>query len=118
MVTSQLEELAEITKEIFAVGTPPSNLSEIQTYQRNLSVKFYDMGQLLRSYSDVDSALRASLDEAFSKAVTFKLISDKDFNYRPIKTSDYSGLSMHNFTNSGSTNELFYETLDWYKATR
>lgn len=116
--TSQLEYLAEVTKSVFRLGTPPTALSNIQTYQRSLSEKFYDMGQLLRSYTNVDSQLEDALNDAFSNAVTYKLISDFDFNNKPINTRDYSGLSMHHYINSGSPNETFYQTLDWFMATR
>lgn len=116
--TSQLYNLADVTREIFLTGTPAPSLANIQTYQRNLAVKFYDMGQLLRSYTDVSPGLETALDEAFDKAVTYKLISDRDFNNKVINTADYSGLSMHNYTDSGSSNETFYQTLDWFKVTR
>lgn len=116
--TSQLYNLADVARDIFATGTPATSLANIQTYQRNQPVKFYDMGQLLRSYTNVPSGLETALDEAFDKAVTYKLISEKDFNNRVINTAGYSGLSMHNYTDSGSSNETFYQTLDWFKATR
>lgn len=115
--TSGLDFLALAAGDVMKTGTPPANLSTIQTYQRSLPVKFYDMGQLLRSYSGVPTEVLTNLDEALDATVVYKLISDLDFSNRPVNTRDYSGLSMHHFTDSGSPNEEFYKTLDWYKAT-
>ena len=117
---ANIDALAEAAGNIFAQGTPPdaNTLSGIQNYERDLSVKFYDMGQLLRSYTGIDESLRDSLAEAFALTVPLKLISDRDFGRRPIQTWEYSGLSMHNFIDNGSQNNNFYKMLEWFKATR
>lgn len=117
--TGELEQLAEVAKTIISEGTLPTPLTGLQTYQRSpITEKFYDMGQLLRTYMDITEETEQQLTSALNGAVRYKLISDYDFNGRPINTSVYSGLSMHNFVDNGSGNAEFYKILDWYKATR
>lgn len=116
--TSYLYLLADAAKEIFNTGIAPTSLSGIQTYQRSLSEKFYDMGQLLRSYYGVSEESWQTLAEAFGEVVVFKRISPYDYNVKPVNVEAYSGLSMHHYLDSGSSNEMFYQSLDWFKATR
>lgn len=116
--TSYLNSLAEATKEILKNGESPTLLSGIQTYQRNLNVKFYDMGQLLNSYTGLDEEIRKEFDTAMNNAVVYKLISDYDFNRRPINVKEYSGLSIHYFVNNGDSYNNYYKELDWYQQTR
>lgn len=120
MDLSQSDFIAEAARNIISYGKAPesSSLTDIQTYQRNLSVKFYDMGQLLDKYTDIDVEASIKLNDAFGAFVIYKRISDFDFNHRPINTREYSGLSMHNFINNGTADNEYYKTLDWYKATR
>ena len=116
--TRMLDELAEASREIFLTGNPPTTFYDIQTYQRNLSVRFYDMGQLLNSYTNVSPEAKNNLKEAFDKAVVCKYITPFDFNYKSVNVKDYSGLSMHHYTPGNGQNEEFYRELDWFKATR
>lgn len=119
MNTGNLDLLADATSRILRQGNPPASFSSIQTYQRSpITVKFYDMGQLLESYSGVSVELKEDLEEAFEKVVEYKLISEYDFNGKAINVKDYSGLSMHHYTDDGSGNDEFYRLLDWYQATR
>lgn len=117
--TQALNALASASRVFFATGQPPLTFTDIQNYSRLSGNRpFYDMEQFLDAYSDVNEIARANLKQAFSDAVTFKLISDKDFNGRPISVADYSGLSMHAFADNGTPDNNFYKVLDWYKATR
>lgn len=117
MDTENIELLADASGNILRNGTPPSSLSSIQNYERNLAVRFYDMKQLLDSYDNVKDEFKQELDQAFDEVVICKYISRFDFNHRPINVADYSGLSMHYYTPGGTYAE-FYEYLDWFKATR
>lgn len=120
MDTKYLPELAEASKEVIATGTAPSasRLKLVQDYQRFQKVNFYDMGQLLNSYSELSEDVKANLTSAFSNAVVYKAISNFDFNRIKINVADFSGLSMYNFTDSDNSYDLFYQQLDWYQATR
>ena len=117
--TSKLDLLAEASSNIFSQGILPPDFipSGIQNYGRQ-GYKFYDMKQLLDIYQDVGEGLKMQLNAAFEEAVIYKAISDYDFNDKPINVSDYSGLSMHNYTDDGSQNNAFYRELDWFKSTR
>lgn len=117
---SQLPLLAEATGKIFETGIAPDAnvLNTIQTYQRSLPVRFYDMGQLLNSYEDIDADLKTQLADAFDRTVIYKAISKRDFNNRDINVKDYSGLSMHHYEDNGSLYNLYYTELDWFAATQ
>lgn len=123
MDTAKLENLAWAAKEIFRIGTPPSSLHDIQNYGTKIdgkNVYFYDLKQLLDSYSGITRNDREELHQALQKAVIFKRISSRDFNSpsQPVNVDDYSGLSVHHYLDSDTDAEKFYRTLDWYKATR
>lgn len=120
MKTDQLDQLASATANVISNGIPPTTqeLSVIQTYQRKLDEKCYDMGQLVRSYSNLPSEYLNAFNKAMDKVVIYKLISYLDFNNRPIQVGEYSGMSMHFYKDTNSENETFYRELDWYKATR
>lgn len=117
--TGKLDLLAEASSSIFSQGVFPPDFFpyNIQNYGRQ-GYKFYDMKQLLDIYQDVGEGLKMQLNAAFEEAVIYKAISDFDFNDEPIIVSDYSGLSMHNYTDDGSQNNAFYKELDWFKSTR
>lgn len=118
MDTDNLDMLVDASRDIFGAGGEPTGLSAIQTYQRDQPVKFYDMGQLLRSYSHLDNGMKSALTDAFDKVVIYKRISQYDFNHKEINVTDYSGLSMYNYTGADNRYEDFYRTLDWYNITR
>lgn len=119
--TSQLENLAAASALIFDKGIAPTDFNGIHNYSRLSGHPFYDMGELMNAYQNIDNETLREFNIAINKAVIFKLASPFDFSWpRPedINQATYSGLSMHNFINSGSSDEEFYKTLDWYKATR
>lgn len=117
--TGKLESLAEASSNIFRHGAfpPDFSFSSVQNYGRQ-GYKFYDMKQLLDAYRDVDENLKEQLNAAFEEAVIYKAISNYDFNHHSINVEQYSGLSMHHYIGNGSSNEEFYRTLEWFKATR
>lgn len=117
--TSKLGLLAEASSKVFLEGVGPASneLYKVQNYGRQ-GYKFYDMGQLLDKYGLVSVQTKEELKDALNEAVIFKAISDLDFNDNPINIKDYSGLSIHYYTNDGSKDNIFYQQLDWYKATR
>ena len=116
--TSELEYLAEVSNRLLKEGTPPQYLSGIQNYSRLKDQPFFDMGQLMESYKNVSAETMADFKDAINKAVTYKLTSEIDFNGRLMDVERYSGLSMHYYEDNGTTQEEFYSTLDWFKATR
>lgn len=122
MATENLENLAKVASDIFHTGEAPADLSYIQNYTRSWLTKdgiyFYDMKQLLESYSGLDAAMVAELNAAMDNVVVFKVFSDYPVPGPQIEAEHYSGLSMHNFKDNGSFNNNFYKELDWYKATR
>lgn len=123
IATEELLNLATIVKKIYLTGNPPTNLSTIQNYTRgtmyNKGYRFYDMNQLLQSYSDIEDSLKNELNEVMKRVVIFKLFNA--YNYPGPTITDpnnFSGLSMHNYKDNDSYEETFYRELDWYKATR
>lgn len=115
--TQELERLADTARDIFANGGYP-NLTGIQNYSRLSGTPFYDMGQLLDSYANITENEKENLNQALKSAVVCKFITDYDFNGRFINVADYSGLSIHNFTDNNTDSDNFYKELDWYNATR
>lgn len=118
METYQLEYLANASRKVFAEGTAPFDLYNINNYSRINQQPFYDMGQFLGSYSGVSAESMAEFKEAMNATVVYKYASSSDWANHYINPSRYSGLSIHDYIDNGSGSELFYETLDWYKATR
>lgn len=123
IATDDLPKLAETAKKIFATGVAPTNLSNIQNYTRGTmyskGYRFYDMNQLLKSYTVTDESLEDELEEIMKKVVIFRL-SNSYTTPGPAITNptNYSGLSMHFYRDNDSYDETFYRELDWYKATR
>ena len=49
--------------------------------------------------------------------VIYKVATDVDFNYAPIRQEHYSGLSCYAYSEYDETAKgRFYRTLDWYKS--
>lgn len=120
--TEKLEPLAEIARGIIATCSPPNNLASIQNYTRpwltEQGIYFYDMGQLLESYSGISESQKTSLQIALAEAVPIKFLASYSWPGPVIDPRHFSGLSMHNYIDNASYNESYYRTLDWYKATR
>lgn len=116
-----LNRLALTAKEIFALGEAPSSMSYIQNYTRSQtmgSIKFYDLGQLLESYTGVGENIIQEFKNALEEAVVYKTSNGYSWPGPVINPAHYSGLSVHNFVDNNTYEENFYKELDWYKATR
>lgn len=126
--SSELEGLAEVTREISGLYGEPGSLAGVQNYsilyENSRRTTFYDMRQLLEAYGPLNSDLKKKTDAAFGRAVLYNKISDRNWTNgyvtypEDIDVSGCSGLSMNNFVDNGTTASEFYRTLDWYKATR
>lgn len=119
MDTAGLQNLAEAASKIFQYGTPPTWLGNIHNYSRlSNSGPFYDMGELLDSYTGVPQEYMAAFHDAMEEVVVYKKASTFDFSSQWINQQTYSGLTMHHYVDNGTANEIFYTGLDWYEATR
>lgn len=116
--TSELQRLAEVCRYIFFTGGKPNLSIGIQNYSRLSGSPFYDMEQLLDSYTTLTVEDAVLLAHAMDNAVVFKLITDHDFNGKFIDTKKYSGLSIHNYNDANNDVENYYKELSWFKVTR
>lgn len=134
--TEELDELASASKEIFRLGLPPVNLSQIQNYTRSWltadGIYFYDMGQLLESYTPVPNddgtintagseklaQAKSLFKEMMNRVVEYKVFADYTWPGPVINANHFSGLSMHHYVPKETFDEKYYTTLDWFRATR
>ena len=124
--TDRLPELADISREIIAIGQAPADFRNIQNYsilfENGKRTTFYDLEQLLDGYGDVPTTLKQKLADCMSRLVIFNRISDFNWSNRYVTTNemidveDCSGVSMNHFVDNGSESSEYYKTLDWYKA--
>ncbi len=119
MDMSKIEPLAESCRAIYLSGEKRPYKSGLQNYSRSYSNPYYDLGQYAREFAQANDAERLipNFQEALSEFVVYTVASEKDFNSKPIRPEDYSGLSTHYFQNSSSEKETYYRELAWYKAT-
>ncbi|MDE6339672.1 MAG: hypothetical protein K2K97_07800, partial [Muribaculaceae bacterium] len=129
MRMDKIYEVAEVAKDIYALGESRPSTGGMQNYSRFSNAPYWDFGQYMREYIKANSAdndkalsetLQSRLAESLKEFVVFSEASDFDFNYyaRPILKENFSGISTHNYEGRNTEREAFYRTLDWYKATR
>lgn len=114
----EMGNMANTVKGIFEEGMELPVTGGLLNYSRTASCPYYDFGQVVRETATLNG--KASQIENFEKAlgrmVVYSAASEKDFNGRPIPKENFSGISTHLFKDSGSAEEEYYKTLDWYKA--
>ena len=116
--TDLLEGIAEAARPFYTEGFVPTSLLNVNNYSRYVNYPFYDLEQLLYAYQGMDNETRQALADALEDAIIVRKISDTDFDHRPLNLNDYSAISVNNYKDTGSRDDLFYTTLDWYIATR
>ncbi|MDD2961328.1 MAG: clostripain-related cysteine peptidase [Muribaculaceae bacterium] len=111
---SQLEKLAQACKYIYANSAELQDVSDIQGYIPEYEGKciYFDLEHYIKTRAK--SLSTTDFDTALSSAVVYKATTGNIFNRLEIK--NFSGLSTYILGQSGSSNENYYKTLDWYNA--
>ncbi|MDE7116769.1 MAG: hypothetical protein K2O56_10140, partial [Muribaculaceae bacterium] len=114
-----IDGVAEAAKRITSSGNILPSIAGMQNYSRIRGVGYYDFGQYMRKYADVNDgsydAYVEQLNLALKNFVIYSAASEQDFRGYPIEKSNFSGLSVHNFANVNSAMDEYYRKLDWYK---
>lgn len=124
MNTANLSELADASRDVFR-NYSPGNMQNVQDYSRyeqkidgtRRFFPFYDLGQYLQNFDGLDMRNRERVKRALDDVVEYKAITTRDFKNQTINVEEYSGLSVHDYTGTGYFDD-YYQSLDWYKATR
>ena len=115
--TRYLEDVARAAAGLIDDSSLPAG--PLQNYARSGYGPFYDLRQTLTSYPGVTPEAVSAFEEALERAVVVKYASERDFNRAEIKPENYSGVSVHLFSDADVSAESdYYRTTDWYKATR
>lgn len=122
--TSELEELASITKEIIATkggeeGTYSLPYSELQTlsYLPSAPTRLYDFNDVIQHLATDEQYAR--FKECIDKTVSGKYTTDKIYCSKGGKTTvnTYSGLSIYPLQkNLTQLNEWYRKNTEWYKV--
>lgn len=111
----KIEKVADFCKAAYA-GSSYVNASRLQKYTRGRIGPFYDFGQVTRLKAAETGLGHSSFDDAMSRFIIWKDATDTDFNYRPIDSDNYSGVSCFLFDpDSNDEKNSYYRCLDWYK---
>ncbi|MCM1153220.1 MAG: clostripain-related cysteine peptidase [Muribaculum sp.] len=126
--TSKLPALAYQYSKLQYI--PAASTVSVNNYARSPYGPFYDLGQLAdQKYQTVLDARhnttqhvypyngnQEEFKRALNAAVIYKAASQRDFSNKEIPADKYSGISVHNFQNSGDKTSEFYMNLEWFKA--
>lgn len=109
-----LDDLATLCRQIHQNSIQLGDISGIQYYKYSSPYLFFDFKQ----YTDLlaSAAQKLQLSTLLEKVVIYKASTPKIFNYITIDPDNFSGLSTYILGTAGTTNELYYKTLSWYKA--
>ena len=113
--TSELDAVAEISKEIFESGREKMaaiDVSDVQRYYRGKKHWFYDFGHYMEQIATPEQYSKFS--DALNKAVIYKATTPYFFN---IIMEEYSGVSTYIPIPANSTLSTYYKTLKWNEAT-
>lgn len=113
-----LNAVAEAAKPIYQNCGRPQNLYAVNNYSRLNGFPLYDLKQVLTSYVDVDRDMIDNLDQALDSAIVTSYVSDRSWSNVFFNHENECGLSVSDFINNDTTEDLFYMSLDWYTATR
>lgn len=118
MDLSFIEPLAERCRDMIKGGKGRPDFSSLKNYSRSSRYKLYDFGQFQKAYSSMNGTMAQNVlfDEALKNFILYKECSSFDFNNRPIDRNVYSGLSVHPFTDDGSSVDEYYKHTSWYKS--
>ncbi|MDD6228198.1 MAG: clostripain-related cysteine peptidase [Bacteroidales bacterium] len=117
MDLSKIEPVADAMKRIFGEYPVPPQTYDIANYRRFDTPGYYDMRQLADRRTGSNAALMSSFDNAMNNFVIYQACSSRDFNKNKWPDPNLSAVSMNNFKDSGSKEDEYYKTLDWYMRT-
>jgi len=114
--TSELENVADVAKEIVHSGSERPSSKDLLNYSRSASSPFYDFTQFFTMTAKLNGRndLALKLQQTMRLMVTYHAESANNFFNRPWDVSAISGVSTHYFKNSETLDESYYRTLDWY----
>lgn len=115
---SEMKGVARAVKAIYTGSTELPSTLGLLNYSRTVSCPYYDLGQTVKEIGTLNdkTALIPDFENALNKMIVYTKASERDFNGRVIPVENYHGISTHLFRNSGSKEDEYYKTLDWYKA--
>lgn len=118
MDMSKIEDVAAVAKKIYASGENRPAVEGLQDYSRARSARYYDFGQFARETAELNNAseLVKDFNRAMDNFVVYSHATALDFNRRPIKKENFSGVSTHYYKGLDTKEENYYRGLDWYKA--
>ncbi len=115
---SAIEDVASCARDIFASGSALPSKSDLYNYSRH--DPYYDFGQYMRNYASANGAsdLIPGFENALRRLIIRAYASERDFKRQPIPVENFSGVNVHYFTEDNTSDDEYYRSLDWYKATR
>lgn len=116
--TSKLDILADFCRSFYQSGNNVSSSSFIEYTNRN-GYYFYDLGDYTKAMANVLD-MELSNDEwndVLANVQLYRAATPNLFTGRELPPERYSGYSTHVYNfNDNSDKELYYRSLDWYKA--
>lgn len=134
---NKIDSLMRFCREIYEGNSAvPSTLTMHKyTNNRQSSGPFYDLGDYTKAIAQLKAHAKAQEDnltqaemedlylsniewqDCLAESVVYKAATTYDFNGKKIDQDSYSGISSYVYNiGSSSQKELFFESLDWFKA--
>lgn len=113
--TSELDGVAEVSKEIFEANREKISsvdATQVQRYYRGKKHWFFDFGHFMEQIATPEQLEK--FNQALDKAVIYKATTPYFFD---IKMEEYSGVSTYIPIPANSTLSKYYKTLKWNEAT-
>lgn len=116
--TENLSAVAQAARVILSAPAENASLEGVLNYARKDSgptVPYYDFkGYMQRMSASSDAYL--NFCNALDMAIIYKAATPKFYNTITIPREDFSGLSVHHFTDDSSATNNYYKTLAWHNA--
>ena len=119
MDMTKIEPVAKAVNALYkAYPQAVEDMTGVANYRRGrYKTPYSDMMQLLhKRVGGIDTPELKTVQDAMDKFIVMHHESPKDFNNIQWCDPDLSGLSLHNFVDSGTSENEYYKTLQWYEA--
>lgn len=111
--TPMLDELASLTREVYAYQRKINSDAGIQRYTTDRPCYYYDFRQCVEKRS-IDQSLLDRWIEVFDRTVVYKAATPEIFSTLKIDSDLYSGLSTHLIMEPADTIKQNYNELSWH----